>query len=107
MNKINMNQALFEMQRMAANAQMKPSQAAPNLNQPENFTDLLKTAVDNVNAAQKEAGALKKSFEMGDPNVDLPQVMVAAQKSSLAFQAMLKVRNDLMQAYKDVMSMPV
>lgn len=107
MNKINANQALFEMQRMAANAQLKPTQAAPDLNQPQNFTELLKTAVENVNEAQKEAGALKKAFEMGDPNVDLPQVMVAAQKSSLAFQAMLKVRNNLMQAYKDVMNMPV
>ena len=107
MNKIDSNQALFELQRMAAKAQMDPSKAPADLNQPQNFTDLLKTAVENVNEAQKEAGALKKAFEMGDPNVDLPQVVVAAQKSSLAFQAMLKVRNDLVKAYQEVMSMSV
>ncbi len=107
MNKINMNQALIDMQRLAANAQIKPTQLEPNVNQPENFTALLKTAVESVNALQKESGALKKSFELGDPNVDLPQVMVASQKAGLAFQTMLKVRNDLVQAYKDVMSMGV
>lgn len=107
MNKINTSQAILDMQRMVANSQMKPAQSVADPSQPQNFTELLKTAVENVNAVQTEAGELKKSFEMGDPNVDLPQVMVAAQKSSLAFQAMLKVRNDLMQAYKDVMSMPV
>ncbi len=107
MSKISMNQALLEMQRMAANAQSNAASSISEPEQPQNFTDLLKTAVENVNALQQEAGALKKSFELGDPNVDLPQVMVASQKASLAFQAMLKVRNDLVQAYKDVMSMSV
>lgn len=102
-----MNQAMLEMQRMAANAQLKPTQSIPDMNQPQNFTELLKTAVENVNELQQKSGQLKKAFELGDPNVDLPQVMVASQKAGLAFQAMLKVRNDLVQAYKDVMSMHV
>ena len=95
------------MQRMAASAQLNPGEKLPELNQPQNFSDLMKMAVNSVNEAQQTAGDLKKRFELGDPNVDLPQVMVAAQKSSLAFSAMLKIRNDLVQAYKDVMSMPV
>ncbi len=33
--------------------------------------------------------------------------MIASQKSSLAFTAMVEVRNKLVDAYKEVMSMPV
>ncbi|HQR82111.1 MAG TPA: flagellar hook-basal body complex protein FliE, partial [Thiotrichales bacterium] len=42
-----------------------------------------------------------------DPNVELSEVMIQAQKASLAFQAMTQVRNKLVEAYKDVMSMPI
>jgi flagellar hook-basal body complex protein FliE len=33
--------------------------------------------------------------------------MVAQQKSSVSFQATLQVRNKLVEAYKDVMNMPM
>jgi flagellar hook-basal body complex protein FliE len=33
--------------------------------------------------------------------------MIATQKASVSFQAMLQVRNKLVDAYKDVMSMPL
>jgi len=71
------------------------------------FQSMLKNAVDNVNENQKAAGDLQKRFEMGDPSVDLPEVMIAMQKSSVSFQAMTQVRNKLVEAYKDVMNMPV
>ena len=98
------------MQRMAAQAQLQPVQTnkiAAKEGSPQDFGELLKTAVDSVNEAQQLSGKLKKSFEMGDPNVDLPQVMMASQKAGVAFKGMLEVRNQLLQAYKDVMSMPV
>jgi len=109
MNNVGMNKTLLEMQRMAAQAQMQPTQLldVTSGNAPQNFGELLKTAVDGVNEAQQLAGSLKKSFEMGDPNVDLPQVMMAGQKAGVAFKGMLEVRNQLLQAYKDVMSMSV
>lgn len=71
------------------------------------FQAMLKNAVDTVNNNQKTSGDLQKRFEMGDPGVDLPEVMVAMQKSSVSFQAMTQVRNKLVEAYKDVMNMPV
>jgi flagellar hook-basal body complex protein FliE len=33
--------------------------------------------------------------------------MIAAEKSSVSFEAMLQVRNKLVQAYQDIMNMPV
>ena len=71
------------------------------------FSATLNKAINAVNDAQMESGALKKAFEVGDPNVDLPQVMVASQKAKVSFEAMLEVRNKLLEAYREVMRMQV
>lgn len=71
------------------------------------FSNMLKTAINKVNEVQKESGELKTSFLQGDPTVDLARVMIASQKATVAFQAMTQVRNKLVDAYKDVMNMPV
>ena len=71
------------------------------------FQNMFKGAIDQVNANQKAAGQLATKYEQGDPSVDLPEVMIALQKSSVSFQAMTQVRNKLVEAYKDVMNMPV
>lgn len=72
-----------------------------------NFQTMFKTAIDNVNDKQKIASDLATRFEQGDPRIDLPEVMIAMQKSSVSFQAMTQVRNKLIEAYKDIMNMPV
>lgn len=71
------------------------------------FSNMLKGAMDAVNTNQQKAGEMKKAFEVGDPNVDLSQVMISMQKASISFQAMVQVRNKLVNAYQDVMNMPV
>jgi len=54
-----------------------------------------------------ESGRLREAYELGTPGVSLTQVMVAAEKSSVAFTAATQVRNKLVEAYKDIMNMPV
>lgn len=71
------------------------------------FQQTLNNAIDGVSQAQNEAGALQQAFEMGDPRADLARVMVAMQQSQVAFKAAVEVRNRLVQAYQDVMNMPV
>jgi flagellar hook-basal body complex protein FliE len=39
--------------------------------------------------------------------LDLSQVMIAGQKSSIAFEATVQVRNKMVDAYKTIMNMPV
>jgi len=75
---------------------------------PQNeFGDLLKRSIDSVNETQQNATSLRTGFEQGEPGLDLAEVMIAVQKSSVSFQAMVEVRNKLVDAYKDVMNMPV
>ena len=42
-----------------------------------------------------------------DMGADLAKVMVASQQSQIAFRATVEVRNRLVQAYQDVMNMPL
>lgn len=69
--------------------------------------EMMGNAVNQVNDTQMHAGSLSTRYTQGDPNIDLPEVMVAMQKSSVSFQAMSQVRNKLLEAYKDIMNMPV
>ncbi len=78
--------------------------ADPNV---PNFQTMFGNAINNVNSAQMHSASLTKRFEKGDPRVDLPEVMIAAQKASVSFDAMKEVRNKLVDAYKDIMNMPV
>lgn len=73
----------------------------------QKFADLMQQAIDQVNQNQQAAGELTRRLEMGDPKVDLAEVMIATQKSRVSFQALAEVRNKLLTAYQDVMNMPV
>ena len=50
---------------------------------------------------------MTEAFETGATNISLADVMVATQKANVSFQAMLQVRNKLVEAYQDVMNMPM
>ncbi len=72
-----------------------------------NFSQILGQAIQEVNRLQMDAGQATKAYEMGDKSITLPEVMIAGQKASVAFTAVSQVRNHVVQAYKDVMNMPI
>lgn len=110
-NAIDPNQLLTQMRAAQAQAtqQTNPLAETQNMGSTNNvdFTNLMKSAVNQVNETQQTAGKLKTAFEMGDPNVSLADAMIASQKASVAFQATLQVRNKLVKAYEEVMRMSV
>ncbi|MFP8965871.1 flagellar hook-basal body complex protein FliE [Pokkaliibacter sp. CJK22405] len=71
------------------------------------FSDMLADAVNSVAAQQNKASSMSTAYEKGDPSVDLPQVMIELQKASVSFEAMNQVRNKLVDAYKEIMSLSV
>ncbi|MAI41087.1 MAG: flagellar hook-basal body complex protein FliE [Candidatus Azotimanducaceae bacterium] len=71
-----------------------------------NFYDLARDALDGVHASQQESKVLKEAFDSGE-DVPLTNVVLAMQKSSLAFEATLQVRNKVLKAYEDILNMPV
>lgn len=70
------------------------------------FTSSMTDALKAVNNQQTKASDISAAYERGDTN-DIVQVMVERQKASLGFEATLQVRNKLLSAYRDIMSMPV
>ena len=71
------------------------------------FGEMLRQSINSVNDAQSEAQQMKQVFELGTADVSLAEVMIAAQKADLSFRAMTEVRNKLVNAYQEIMNMPV
>jgi flagellar hook-basal body complex protein FliE len=111
MTTIDTSRMLLELRAMAAEAQgSRVAQAAggaAGAGAPLDFGQVMKASLEKVNEMQTSSSTLAAAFERGTPGVDLTQVMLAVQKSSIAFRAMTEVRNKLVGAYQEVMNMPV
>ena len=70
------------------------------------FGDAMRTALSEVNSLQSKSSAASESYERGE-TTDIAAVMLAREQASIGFQATLQVRNKLLSAYRDIMSMPV
>jgi len=71
------------------------------------FATLLKQGLDSVNQVQNKATTLATQFERGVPGVELPQVMLEMQKANVSFRALAEVRNKFVDAYREIMNMPL
>ena len=72
----------------------------------ESFGDLLKNALDGVNNLGNEAGEAQDKFIRGEA-AELHQVMIAAEKAGLSFDLLLEIRRRLVEAYQELIRMPV
>lgn len=71
------------------------------------FGQMFENAINTVNDLQQNSNQLATAYEKGDPKVDITRVMIASQKASLSFQALTQVRNKVVEAYQDIMKMPM
>lgn len=70
------------------------------------FKDMLVNAIEEVNSFQLEANAMSEKLVTGEIQ-DVSQVMVASQKAELSLQMAIQVRNKILEAYQEIMRMPV
>ena len=73
---------------------------------PAGFGQMVKGALGQVNAMQLESTRLQTAYERGE-DLPLTDVVLGMQKSSLAFEATLQIRNKVLKAYEDILNMPV
>ncbi|UZK65329.1 flagellar hook-basal body complex protein FliE [Sphingomonas sp. M1-B02] len=97
---------ILERNAALSRASEMPSAPAASESKPASFGSTLEDAFKQVNQAQGKAGELSAAYERGE-TVDIAKVMLARQQASVGFEATLQVRNKLLSAYKDIMSMPV
>ena len=72
----------------------------------ENFGQLQALFLQHQNSLQVTSDQLTEKLVRGE-NVDLHQVMIASQKASITLQTTLEVRNKVIEAYQEIMRMPM
>jgi flagellar hook-basal body complex protein FliE len=86
---------------------VKPGGGAPGVT-PESsgsFMDALKGLIENTDASADGANAAVDG--MLNKSVDVHDAMIALQRAEMTLQLTVQVRNKLVQAYQDIMRMPV
>ncbi|WP_040286865.1 flagellar hook-basal body complex protein FliE [Sporosarcina koreensis] len=94
---------------MSMGPAMMPAQAkaAPTtFESQQKFGAYLKDAIQDVNSAQVQSDMMTEKLVRGE-DVDLHNVMITAQKASIALSATMEVRNKVVEAYQEIMRMPV
>jgi flagellar hook-basal body complex protein FliE len=104
MSNIEINKVLAQMRTLASG--LEQPQASTESGKPD-FSVVMKQAIEKVSEQQGTAANLVSAFETGSSDTTLPEVMIAMQKASVSFQAMTEVRNRLIDAYHEVMNMPI
>ncbi len=72
----------------------------------ESFGNLLSNAIDGVNKLHHESADIQQAFLDGEP-VELHQVMVKAEEAGIATDLLIEIRNKLVEAYSELIRMPV
>lgn len=83
----------------------KPQEATPASTVKE-FGQFLQEALANVEAAQQEAAVAAQRLATGEIQ-DIAEVTIASEKATLALQLTVQVRNKVLEAYQEMMRMPV
>jgi len=86
---------------------LAPSNPVRGVEPSNDFSSVLRTSVDAVNATQQRAQQATSAWERGDSEASLTQVMVSLQKADVSFKAMMEVRNKMVDAYQEVMRMSI
>jgi flagellar hook-basal body complex protein FliE len=72
----------------------------------DNFAKFLNDAVANVSNAEHTAEDIGTAFALGEP-VEVHDVMLAMSKADLTMRMFIELRNKVIEAYQEIMRMPV
>ena len=72
----------------------------------ESFEKTLKKFITDVNSLQNQAAESTVNLAKGEVE-DVHDVMIAVEKANIAMELMLEIRNKIVEAYQEVMRMPV
>lgn len=86
----------------AALSANKQEQGKTNLSFPEVFKEM----VQNANDLQQQAADIAEKFALGEVT-DIHDVMIAAEEAGVALNLVMEIRNKLIEAYQEMMRMPV
>lgn len=85
---------------------VKPAAVGAQQNPATGFGKLMEEMVGKVSDLQTSADKQIQSLATGEGK-GLHEVMLAVEKASVSFQMMTQVRNKAVEAYQEIMRMPV
>lgn len=86
-----------------ATNQLNNSQKTDSSNQ-TSFSELLKNSISSLNESQVASDNMTNALVAGK-DVNLDEVMIAAQKASISLTAATEFRNKAVEAYQEIMRM--
>lgn len=86
-----------------ATNQVNNSQKTESSNQ-TSFSELLKNSISSLNESQVASDNMTNALAAGK-DVNLDEVMIAAQKASISLTAATEFRNKAVEAYQEIMRM--
>lgn len=96
-----------DIQALQALAAQAKGQAPQAMTRNAGFAGELQSSIGKINQMQQQASSKARRFQLGEPGLELSEVMADMQKAGLAFQMGTQVRNRVVSAYKEIMNMPV
>jgi flagellar hook-basal body complex protein FliE len=72
----------------------------------KSFMDHLKSSISDVNNAQKVSDRMAMELSTGQSN-NIHETMISASRAELSFNLMVQIRNKALEAYNEIMRMPV
>jgi len=77
----------------------------PAVDQPK-FSEMVSDLLQSVNGLQNEAASIQQAYLAGE-EVELHQMMIKAEEAGISMDLLLEVRNRLVDAYNELMKMPL
>ena len=99
-------QSIMNPTQMTGLMQINPQVKASPAEAQQSFGAFLKDAIQEVNTKQVQSDMMTQKLVTGG-DVELHDVMITAQKASIALSATMEVRNKVIEAYQEIIRMPV
>jgi flagellar hook-basal body complex protein FliE len=73
---------------------------------PASFTDTLEKAMNNLKDTHNQSAQLMQDFASGK-EIDISEVMIAMEKTSMTTELVMQIRNKLVDSYQDIIKMQI
>lgn len=102
-----LEQIQFQAQQISATGNNNPLKSAQSNSDSVLFSSLLFDSINNINDVRSTARTQAQDYIKGTSDIGLDDVMVSMQKSSIALNLGIQVRNKMVSAYQEIMNMAV
>ena len=101
-----MPEAIGPLSRLPGLGALTPAGPRPQAAPAARFAESLGDIVAQVDRVQDEAASAIEGLAVGR-TANIHEVMLAVNKAELSFTFLMEARNKLVEAYKDIMNMPI